>query len=172
MRDYTYFAADFDHDKPALECIEYMKLIGFLQYKDAHQLQQSSDTSLPCSIKKSLKFRMDNSCVFVLIVGNQTDTVTKGGCQLCNSYNSYLQRCARGYSIDYRSYIKYECEIAAKAARDGMRIVVLYNNAVVDKKLCPEAVRYIGLHQAMWYQDSFGKYCWDYHGIARAVKGL
>jgi hypothetical protein len=64
-----------------------MKSQGMINFLDAHELQQSNDSSMACSIKKSLKYRMDNSYKFVLIVGSHTDTVSKGGCQLCDSYN-------------------------------------------------------------------------------------
>ena len=46
MNDYTYIAADFDHDKDAVESLNYMKKKGLIVFKDAHDLQQSSDTSL------------------------------------------------------------------------------------------------------------------------------
>lgn len=42
----TYIAADFDHDKDAVEALDYMKNNGLTVYKNAHDLQQSSDTSL------------------------------------------------------------------------------------------------------------------------------
>ena len=168
MRDCTYIAADFDHDKKAVDVLYQMKSKGYIVLKDAHQLQQSNDSSLACSIKKSLKVRMDSSYKFVLIVGNHTDTVSKGGCQLCSSYNSYTSSCARGHSVDYRSFIKYECDMAVKA---GIKIVVLYNNFKIDKTLCPEAVRYIGTHCQMWYIGADGKYYWDYNRIARAMGG-
>ena len=163
MRNYTYIAADFDHDKNAVEFLEWMKKNRYISYLNAHELQQSSDSSLPCSIKKSLKFRMDQSKLFVLIVGMQTNTVSKGGCQLCNSYNSYTQSCARGGYVDYRSYIKFECDIAVHA---DVRIVVLYKNSAVDRSLCPENVRWIGEHQKMIYLGTDGQYHWDIRRIA------
>lgn len=55
MRDCTYIAADFDHDKEAVNVIYQMKSKGYIVLKDAHQLQQSNDSSLACSIKNRLK---------------------------------------------------------------------------------------------------------------------
>lgn len=79
MRNYTYIAADFDNDENAVNHLHWMKRRGLISFLDAHELQQSYDSSLACSIKKSLKYRMDNSYRFVLIVGSRTDTATKGG---------------------------------------------------------------------------------------------
>ncbi len=165
MRNRTYIAADYDHDENAVKHLKWMKRQGLISYLDAHELQQSNDSSLACSIKKSLKYRMDNSYKFVLIVGSQTDTVTKGGCQLCQSYNGYGQYCVKGYSVDYRSFIKYECD---NAVVDNLRIVVLYNSTTVDRNLCPKAVRWIGTHQKMVYRGFDGSYHWDDSAIIQA----
>ena len=171
MRDCTYIAADFDHDKSAVDCLYWMRRNGYIKFKDAHDLQQSYDSSLSCSIKKSLKYRMDNSFKFILIVGNHTNTVSKGGCQLCGSYNSHNYSCSKGYSVDYRSFIKYECDIAVDAIRFGMIIVVLYNSGTVNRNLCPEAVRWKGTHRQMWYRGIDGQNHWDYEGIRQAIGG-
>ena len=168
MRNRIYIAADFDHDENAVKYLHWMKSQGMISFLDAHELQQSSDSSLPCSIKKSLKYRMDNSYKFVLIVGSHTDTVTKGGCQLCNSYNSYRKYCAKEHSLDYRSYVKYECDEAVKA---GIQIVVLYNRTSVDRSLCPEAVRWKGTHQRMVYWGMDGNNYWDNLAIQLAMGG-
>lgn len=110
------------------------------------------------------KYCMDCSKTFVLIVGNNTNKITKGGCQNCGSYNSHTYSCARGYSVDYRSYIKYECD---KAVEAGIKIIVLYNDTKIDKSKCPEVVRNIGTHKTMvYYKD--GKYYWDYQSVKDA----
>ncbi len=166
MKDYTYIAADFDHDKDAVDYLNWMNKNGYLNFKNAHEIQQSYDSSLSCSIKKSLKYRMDFSYKFILIVGRHTNTVTKGGCQFCGSYNPYSQICARHYSIDYRSFIKFECD---KALEEKIKIVVLYNNVSVDRNLCPEAIRWYGIHKAMCYYGYDGKYHWDNNSIIAAI---
>ncbi len=168
-RTRTYIAADFDNDIDAVEILH--KWNGSdhwsLHFKDAHELEQSYDSSLYCSIKTSLKRRMDESKTFILIVGSKTKSITKGGCQLCGSYNSWTRSCGRGHSVDYRSYIEYECEEAVKA---GIKIVVLYNRTQVDKSMCPETVKNLGTHQRMYYKDSDGKYYWDYQGVKKAIE--
>lgn len=168
MRDYTYLAADFDHDEDAINHIYYMKNKGQIYFKDAHEIQQSYDTSLACSIKHSLKFRMDNSYRFVLIVGEHTKNVTKGGCQLCGSYNSYLQYCAKGHSVDYRSYVRYECE---KAIELGLQIIVLYKGTNVNRELCPDSIKYKGNHFEMCYRGYDGKLYWNDNNIITAFRG-
>ena len=143
-RTRTYIAADFDHDKDAVDKLYKWNDSKYwsLSFYDAHDFQSSSDSSLYCSIKASLKYRMDGSKTFVLIVGNHTNTITKGGCQNCGSYNSHTYSCARGHSVDYRSYIEYESK-------------------------CPKSIRNIGTHTTMvYYKD--GKYYWDYQSVKRA----
>lgn len=165
-RTRTYIAADWDNDKDAVDQLHKWNDSDYwgLSFLDAHELQQSRDTSLPCSIKKSLKDRMDCSKQFVLIVGEKTTALTKGGCQHCGSYNSHTYSCARGHNVDYRSYVDYECDIAVAA---GIDIVVLYNATCVDKSLCPSGLRDLGRHARMAkYCD--GKYYWDYQSVKDA----
>ena len=165
-RTRTYISADFDHDKDAVEQLHKWNDSNHwsLSFVDAHDLQVSNDNSLYCSIKSSLKYRMDGSKTFVLIVGDHTNTITKGGCQYCGSYNSHNYSCAKGHSVDYRSYIKYECE---KAVDAGIKIIVLYNDTVVNKSKCPETVRDLGNHASMVYYKE-GKYYWDYQSVKNA----
>lgn len=165
-RTRTYIAADFDHDKDAVDQLYKWNDSKYwsLSFSDAHDLQTSSDNSLYCSIKASLKYRMDGSKTFALIVGEHTNKITKGGCQNCGSYNSYTYACARGHSVDYRSYIRYECE---KAMEAGIKIIVLYKSTKVDKSKCPEVIRNIGTHIAMVYHEN-GKYYWDYQAVKKA----
>ena len=168
-RTRTYLAADWDGDKDAIDQLHKWNNSNYwsLSFTDAHDLTQAKDTSLNCSIKKSLKERMDSSKTFVLIVGTHTNSVTSGSCQWCNSYNSWTSKCARGYSVDYRSFIKYECDQAVKA---GIKIVVLYNSTVVSKSRCPELVRERGVHIAMKYRGIDGNIYWDYNAVKNALE--
>ena len=74
MGIYTYIAADFDHDKNAVDYIYRLRDKGYLSFHDAHDIQQSNDSSLPCSIKKSLKKRMDKA-EYELSFANQFDKI-------------------------------------------------------------------------------------------------
>lgn len=166
-RPYTYIAADWEHDHNAVDILrkwndDYRRNFSFL---DAHELQQSRDESLNCSIKASLSERLGKSYRFILIVGDNTKNLRSGGCQLCPSYHSGIHTCMRGYNVDYRSYIEFECE---KAVRDGMQIRVLYNALNVDFDKCPDVVRRGGLHSAMWKYEN-GRYYWDYDKISSIV---
>ena len=166
-RTRTYIAADWDGDGNAVNKLHEWNDSDYLSlsFTDAHDLQQSRDSSLPCSIKSSLKERMDCSKRFVLIVGDHTATVTKGGCQFCESYNSHTYNCARYHSVDCRSYIDYECDEAVKA---GIEIVVLYNSTVVNKSKCPVAVRDKGKHVSMQRFENGGRR-WDYGAVRGAL---
>lgn len=167
-RTKTYIAGDWDGDKNAIEQLYKWKNSNHwsFDFVDAHDLTQARDSSLNCSIKSSLKKRLDVSKTFVLIVGNQTKTVRAGSCQYCSSYNSWTLHCARGYSVDYRSYIEYECE---KAVEAGVKIVVLYNATAVDKSKCPDAVKSQGTHVPMMYTKNGTKY-WNYYDIKDAIE--
>ena len=166
-RTKTYIAGDWDNDKDAVEQLHKWNDSKYwsLSFTDAHDLTSASDDSLNCSIKASLKKRLDISKTFVLIVGEHTNSVTAGSCKWCNSYNSYIHHCAKRKSVDYRSYIKYECD---KAMEAGIKIIVLYNTTKVDRNKCPEAVRREGIHVAMVYKGDDGKYYWDYQAVKKA----
>ncbi len=166
-RTKTYIAADWSGDKNAVDQLHKWNDSNYwdLSFVDAHDLTQARDESLNCSIKSSLSKRLDVSKTFVLIVGNNTKTVRSGSCQYCYSYNSWTKSCARGYSVDYRSYIEYECQ---KAVRDGLKIVVLYNAASVNKSKCPDTIKAEGEHLAMWYYKD-GQYYWDYQAVKKAL---
>ena len=166
-RTRTYIAADFDNEND-VAAVERLRKWNdsdhwSLSFTDAHDLQTSRDSSLFCSIKASLKERMDHSMRFILIVGENTSTLTKGGCQYCSSYNSYLKHCAKGYAVDYRSYIKYECE---KALEAGIDIIVIYNSTTIDKSKCPYVLQSVGSHIPLYHYRN-GSYYWNYQTIKK-----
>lgn len=167
-RTKTYIAADWDSDQDAVNKLHEWNDSNYwsMSFHDAHELKQARDTSLPCSIKRSLKDRMDASKVFVLIVGDHTATVTKGSCQHCASYNSYWKRCAKWDTVDLRSFIKYECD---KALEAGIKIVVLYKDTVINKAKCPAVLQNVGIHIAMLYRET-GKVYWNYSAIKNALR--
>ncbi|MGE9990845.1 TIR domain-containing protein [Paratractidigestivibacter faecalis] len=84
-----------------------------LSFVDARELTQARDTSLPCSIKRSLRERLDASKTFVLVVGDKTKDLS---CRYCVSYSPY-GACHRSGLVDHRSFIEYECEYAAAINR-------------------------------------------------------
>jgi hypothetical protein len=166
-RTKTYIAAEWDGDRDAIEQLHKWNKNRFwsLSFTDAHSVTQARDGSLNCSIKSSLSTRLNSSKTFVLIVGSNTKSSRSGSCQYCGCYSSYFKNCIRKYSVDYKSFIEYEC---AKAIKDGLKIVVLYNAATVDKSKCPDVIRNIGTHKAMCYYED-GMYYWDYNTVKNAI---
>lgn len=171
-RTRTYLAGDWDGDRNLIDQIKEWNDNGYLalDFTDAHDLTQARDGSLNCTIKNSLSVRMNASKTFVLIVGDKTDSVTSGSCQYCEDYRSFFQECSRSHSIDLRSYVKYECEKAARDYRNNdMKIVVIYNYMNVHKYKCPEAVRNIGIHIPGIICDINGNKKFNYQAIKKAI---
>lgn len=71
-RTKTYVAGDWEHDKNAIDQLyKWNEDSRYgLSFSNAHDLTQARDSSLNCSIKRSLAERLNNSKTFVLIVGN------------------------------------------------------------------------------------------------------
>lgn len=167
-RTKTYIAGDWTGDKNLIDQLYKWNENDYLSlhFVDAHDLTQARDISLFCNVKNSLLNRLNASKTFVLVVGAQTASLTKGGCQYCDSYNSWTRSCAKGYSCDYRSYIKYECE---KAVEQGLRIVVIYNYASIQRNKCPLVLQYTGKHVCGQYIDNNGVRRWNYTAIKDAI---
>ena len=167
-RTKTYIAADWTNDKEAVDQLYKWKNSDHwsFDFVDAHDLTQSRDSSLNCSIKASLKKRLDASKTFVLIVGEQTNALRSGSCQYCPSYNSWNYHCTHGYTVDYRSYIEYECE---KAFEANLKIVVLYYSTSVNKDKCPSKLKNTGTHIPMMYRKN-GELYWNYQEIKEAIE--
>lgn len=170
-RTKTYLAADWTGDTDAIEQLHKWNNSDYwsLSFVDVHEYIQARDSSLYCSIKKSLDERMKISKTFILIVGAQTINLTKGSCRYCDSYNSWNGNCARGMYVDQRSYIEYECEKAYLDYLAGnIRIVVLYNSAKIDRNKCPLILRNIGKHIAMTYFEEGNEY-WNYQAVKSVI---
>ncbi len=167
-RTRTYIAADWTEDHDAVEQLHKWNDNNYwsLSFTDAHDLMQAKDSSLNCSIKKSLKQRLDASKTFVLIVGKYTSSLRSGKCSYCYRYHSVMHTCSAGYSVDNRSFIEYECE---KAIEAGINIVVLYNSTQVLRTKCPEAIRSYGTHIPMKHWTS-GGIDWDYQAVKKALQ--
>jgi hypothetical protein len=167
-RTKTYVTADWSSD---YEVVEQLRKWNHgnkwgLTFTDDHIEKQSKDSRLNCSIKSSLAMKLDLSKTFVLIVGSKTKTARSGSCLYCyDNHNSTVQGCRSGYSVNFLSFIEYECE---KAVRNRLKIVVLYKSVQVDKSKCPDAVKKIGNHVAMYFQDN-GQYHWNYQAVENAI---
>ena len=160
-RTKTYIAGDWTGDSDAINQLYNWKNSKHLSldFHDAHEIIQSRDSSLNCSIKDSLGKRLDISSTFVLIVGLNTKTVRAGECSYCTEY----YKCDK---TSNKSFIEYECD---KAVKDELKIIVLYNSTAVDKTKCPDALKNIGSHNAMQYYYN-GQYYWDYKTVKSAIE--
>lgn len=169
-RTKTYIAGDWTGDSDLIDRLHAWNESSYwgLHFNDAHELTQARDTSLNCSIKKSLKERLDASKTFVLVVGRETDGLRAGSCAYCRDYGGYRRHCYRGRSLDMRSYIHYECDYAAEHID---RIVVLYNYASVHREMCPEPLRYRGLHLPAYRVSDDRTVTWCYQEIKDAICG-
>ena len=167
-RTKTYIAADWTGDKDAVDQLYKWNNSNYwaLSFTDAHDVTQARDGSLNCSIKSSLKKRLDISKTFVLIVGNQTKNLRSGYCSYCPNYNQWFVQCTHGYKVDNRSYIDYEC---AKAVEAGIKIVVLYNAAAVDRSKCPDILKDRGNHVPMRLPSYDGQVYWNYQAVKNAL---
>jgi hypothetical protein len=91
-RTKTYLAGDWTGDKDLIDKLhewnDSERLA--LNFTDVHSLTSSSDATLNCNIKKSLRQRMNISKTFVLIVGKDTKNLRSGSCALCAHYNKGL----------------------------------------------------------------------------------
>ena len=169
-RTKTYVAGDWTGDKNAIDKLYEWKESYFysLDFVDAHELHNSNDDSYCCSIKKNLQIRLDGSKKFILIVGEKTNTVTRGSCSNCPRYSSWYDKCLNGNTTSHKSFIEYECDYA-KRNINNENIIVLYNSKYIYKSRCPESLREIGKHIPMMYSGSDGKTHWNYNEIKNAI---
>lgn len=169
-RTKTYIAGDWSGDHDLIDQLYKWNDSSYwgLHFVDAHEFTQARDSSLNCSIKRSLYERLDRSKVFVLVVGPSTNSVRAGSCAYCDEYLAELHQCWRNHSTDTRSYVEYECEYAA---RHIGQIVVLYNYSYVDRNLCPEPLRYRGTHIPSYRINDDLTLTWLYKDIKTAICG-
>lgn len=168
-RTRTYIAGDWTGDAELITKLYQWNNDDRLNFhfSDAHQMKMARDDSLPCTIKNSLRDRLNGSKTFVLIVGNGTDGLTKGSCQFCSGYIAAWKYCVHGYTTHTESFVKYECEYAAKH-QDEMKIVVIYNSTTVSRSKCPECIRWLGNHISA-YDNEFGYKRLNYQRIKDAI---
>lgn len=176
-RTKTYIAGDWTGDSDLISKLEEWNNNESLQlsFVNVHEVTQSNDDSLNCSIKKSLRKRMSVSKTFVLIVGEKTKGLRSGSCSTCRYYYSLFQQayCQRNKNVDNRSYIEFECEMALKDYLDGKlkKIVVIYNGLTTpDYTRCPSILLGVGKHIGSDRIEG-GTRFWDYIGIKNAICG-
>jgi hypothetical protein len=117
-RNKTYVAFDGDTD------IKYYNLMKAwkqndntdFNFYDAHDLNTALDTSSEETIKRRLRERMENSKVFVLLVGNNTKNLRK-------------------------PYVRYEIDHAINYYKIPIIVVNLNGLKKCDSNLCPPTAR-------------------------------
>lgn len=181
-RTKTYIAGEWDGDNDAIGQL-YKWNEGDkwrLHFRDAHNNKQCYDSSMPCTIKSSLRERMNESKIFVLIVGNNTSSTRKGSCayhncankQYINYYGQYTCT-VTGKTYSTQSFIDYECQMAYDAYKKGeMKIVILYNAASINRSKCPDILKNIGIHKEMKsFSYVWNTYRYDYAKVRNAIEG-
>lgn len=179
-RTKTYIAGDWTGDKDLIDKLDEWNKNKYLNlsFVNVHEVTQSSDSTLNCNIKRSLRKRLKITKTFVLIVGEKTCSLRSGACCFCRHYISgggwynTLPSCYSGGTIDNRSYIQYECEMALKDYNAGelKNIVVIYNGLLSpDKNKCPDILRSIGNHIGSDVINDKGERCWAYQRIKNAI---
>ena len=179
-RTKTYLAGDWDGDKDLVDQLHKWNdnVHLALNFTDVHDLTSSSDNSKNCSIKRSLRQRLNLTKTFVLIVGRNTKALRSGSCALCSNYRKGIYGLSpycyssSSNAIDFRSYVDYECEMALKDYYDGKikNIVVIYNGLLnVDKSRCPDCLKNVGVHIPSDRLGTDGKRYWNYQAIKNAI---
>lgn len=165
-RTKTYLAGAWDEDHDAIEQLYKWNENDFysFEFKNVHDYTQSRDSSLACSIKGSLSDRMDRCKMFILVVGEKTNRVTKGSCVHCRNYRPWYNYCLSSKVQVNKSFVEFECDRAKRDYNEGkIKILVLYNSSYVFKDRCPESLRDIGTHAAMKTGEYF-----DYQKVKTA----
>ena len=178
-RTKTYIAGDWTGDSDLIQKLDEWNKNNHLalSFVNVHEVTQSSDNTLNCNIKRSLRKRLKITKTFGLIIGEKTFSLKSGACYLCKYYNNgggwlnISPSCYNGGNIDNRSYIQYECEMALKDYNDGKlkNIVVIYNGLYrPDFNRCPAILRNVGVHIGSdVYKD--GQCKWAYSRIKNAI---
>ena len=117
-RNKTYVAFDGDSDIRYYNLMKAWKQSDKTDFNfyDAHDINNALDTSTEETIKRRLRERMENSKVFVLLVGDNTKNLRK-------------------------PYVRYEIEHAISHYKIPIIVVNLNGLRVCDTKLCPPAAR-------------------------------
>lgn len=167
-RTRTYIAADWEHDKNAVDKLYEWNNSNHwgLSFGDAHELSKCrSDDTNNCNIKKNCSQNLDYSKCLVLIIGQHTKSLRAGYCMYCKRYST----CSDTYKTN-KSYVEFECDYAI---RHDLPIIVLYNSTYVDKSKCIESVKNVALcHVPMIKRGFSGQLVWNYQGIKNAFDML
>lgn len=173
-RTKTYVAGAWDEDSDAIDMLHRWNDGDKwkLSFKDAHEITSCRDSSKACTIKNSLRSRLDISKNFILIVSSQTNSRKKGSCQYCPNYSVRLG-CSSNRNTDLRSFIDYECNYVVTHSNNFNKIIALYNSVNVNKNLCPASIKDVATHIPLkhWKTDILGnrKIDWCYQNVVHML---
>lgn len=143
-----YIVADWEQDQSAVNQIEqWNKKQGgkYLISKD-WELLEDLEGEWSCFAKAQLKREIQETDIFLLVVGEETLSVNEGGCLFCENYRSFSGNCAHGRITDKRGFLEFQCAVAAELHKEK---IVVYHMDFVDKAKCPQVLREIGQHMIM-----------------------
>jgi hypothetical protein len=144
-----YIAGAWDENAKEIDFLKEVLEKSGIKWHDVHEDTQSRDSSYCCSIKESLSKRMEWCDVFILVVGEKTKEVTKGKCMYCSNYNIDGYLCMSNKPMVNKSFIEFECDKATNLYVKGkIKVLVLYSG-VVNRELCPDSLKSIGIHESM-----------------------
>ena len=143
-----YIVADWEQDQSAVDQIEQWNQTQGKKYlisKDV-DLLDDMEGEWSCFAKSSLKMAIQETDIFILVVGEETISVNEGACSFCENYRSFSGNCAHGRITDKRGFLEFQCAVAKEFQK---KIIVIYNFGDVDKAKCPQVIREIGLHMVI-----------------------
>ena len=143
-----HIAADWEQDLSVVNQIEKWNQTQGGKYLISRDLDLLDDMEGEwfCFIKTNLKQAIQESDIFLLIVGEDTISVKEGSCSLCENYRAFSGNCAHGRITDKKGFLEFQCAVAKELNK---KIVVLYTMDFVDKSKCLQVIREIGQHMTM-----------------------
>lgn len=173
-RTRTYIAADWEHDIDAVNKLyEWNNSDDYwdFSFPNAHELSECrSDETYNCNIKRNCSQNLRHSKNFVLIIGEDTNSLRSGFCMYCKKFKQgcpYVRK-------ENKSYIEFECD---NAISNELPIIVLYNSWKVDFSLCVESVLYrsrchVPMKKHVGYNAGIHYWEWDYEMVKFAFDKL
>lgn len=143
-----YITADWEQDQSVVNQIEQWNQIQDEKYLISKDLDLLDDMEgeWSCFAKASLKQAIQETDVFLLVVGEETLSVKEGSCLFCENYRKFSGNCAHGRITDKKGFLEFQCAVAKELNK---KIVVLYTMDFVDKSKCPQVIREIGQHMTI-----------------------
>ena len=143
-----FITADWEQDQSVVTQIEQWNQKQGEKYLISKDLELLEDMEGEwfCFAKACLRQAIQETDIFLFVVGEDTLSVKEGCCPFCENYRSFSGNCAHGRITDKRGFLEFQCAVAKELHK---KIIVLYHMDFVDKSKCPQLIREIGQHIAM-----------------------